>query len=335
MASSNSLRVITLPNGNSSFAANLFLAVDVNSSGNPVLPSAGGSIVGVVQNDDAINLNDPISIGFIGASQWYAGGTVASGNVLKTNASGQCVACNATDIAAGSGTARCIQGASSGQVAIALLGTMGVANSYVGGDETVTSGNLSAYTVTSYISVTGTQAYTLPNGVVNGQRKRIECSVASTTPAGTLTITTPFTGEQATYFFDFVGQMIELEWRAATGWHIVSKRRAGTAAAGAIVVGTTNIGGSDLHSEQNLSVTGTVASSLANGNVPGERVYFYVTTAASTPSGKITGAFLTKLGVTSTGWGQTTAITTTGAYVGVEWDGAAWREILPTAVAAF
>ena len=53
--------------------------------------------------------------------------------------------------------------------------------------ETVTSGALSLYTELSYMSVTGTQAYTLADGLYVGQKKYCRCTVAASTPDGTLT----------------------------------------------------------------------------------------------------------------------------------------------------
>lgn len=318
--------------------ASIGCGVTVDSNGNAVLPSAGGSIIGVLYGLSGTGTAAVVRTPCDGAVMLQYGGTVTLPATLKVNASGQFVSASAGDIAAGSGVAQALDGGSSGELHAGILFGGAGAQTAIGGDETVTSGALSASVDVSYLSVTGTQAYTLPNPTFAGQKRSIECSVAATSPAGTLTITTPFTGEQATYFFDTVLQRIDFVAKTISagvfGWHLTAKRRVGNTLA-ALVVGTATIALSDLHEFQNLSVTGTVASALAAGNMPGERMYFYVSAAASTPSGTITGTFQTKVGGTSVAWGHTTPINATTAYVGVEWNGAAWCEVLPSTTAAF
>lgn len=85
--------------------------------------------------------------------------------------------------------------------------------------ETVTTGAISVLTRTSLISVTGTVAYTLADGIFEGQRKSIRCSVAATTPDGTITPTTLAAG--TTLDMDAVNESYELEWHAAAGWDVV------------------------------------------------------------------------------------------------------------------
>ncbi len=84
---------------------------------------------------------------------------------------------------------------------------------------TVTSGALGVTTRTTFLSVTGTVAYTLANGTFQGQRKSLRCTVAATSPAGTLTPTT-VTGFTS-ILFDAVEDAVELEWYTTSGWHIV------------------------------------------------------------------------------------------------------------------
>ncbi len=88
------------------------------------------------------------------------------------------------------------------------------------GIETVTSGALSLTTRHSAISVTGTQAYTLANGLYEGQRKTILVTVAASTPDGTLTPATFANGTSID--LDAVNESAELEYHAATGWNLVS-----------------------------------------------------------------------------------------------------------------
>lgn len=193
--------------------------------------------------------------------------------------------------------------------------------------ETVTSGSLSATCPISYLSVTGTQTYTLPNGIVPGQIKRIFCTVAASTPAGTLTITTPnaTTGLvcATTWFFDTVGQGMDLVWDGAA-WNALRVRRAG-GTANNVVVGTTVLTGKNLWRNYFLSVTSTVASSttkgIPDGSANGERILVSVSTASTTPSGTISlsGTLLAgtqKLAGTAT-LGTATATT---HFASLEWD---------------
>lgn len=317
-------------------SASQYCGVKIDSSGNLALPSAGGAIVGVLYTKpNALGRAGTVYGVGTGIRKLKYGGTITAGDVLKVGSDGKFSTASGPDIAAGAGVAVATVSGSSGDVGAGLLFGGAGSETLVSGDETVTTGALSAYADVSYLSISGTKAYTLPDGLYNGQSKRIECSVAGSTPVGTLTITTPFTSEQATYVFDTVGQAIIVVWRAATGWHIIGKRRAGFRAS-AIVMGTDNLAASDLHLYHNLSITGSQTSSLADGNIAGERIYFDVTVAASTPKGILTGSMQTKLGVTSASWGVTgTEITSTSALVGLEWTGAKWREVLATAVAAF
>lgn len=85
--------------------------------------------------------------------------------------------------------------------------------------ETVTSGALSVVTRTSLVSVTGTQAYTLADGTYAGQRKTLKCSVAASTPAGTVT-PAHMTGGTS-ILLDAVTEWVELEWHTG-GWVVVA-----------------------------------------------------------------------------------------------------------------
>ncbi len=91
----------------------------------------------------------------------------------------------------------------------ALLTDLGVA-------DTATSGTISLTTRTTNISVTGSVAFTLPNGTIAGQRKTLVCTVAASIPVGTLTVTTPESATgivcPSTFIFDTVGQAIDFVW---------------------------------------------------------------------------------------------------------------------------
>ncbi len=119
---------------------------------------------------------------------------------------------------------------------------------------------------TTELSVSGTKAYTLDDPEFAGQTKTIRCVAASGTPAGTLTIATPddTTGYvcPATFFFDNVGQELELTATPALKWRCTRKVRSG---AKTLTVGTTVTTGIADMSHINLAVTGTVASTSTKG----------------------------------------------------------------------
>lgn len=189
------------------------------------------------------------------------------------------------------------------------------------GRETVTSGALSLDILTSDLSVTGTQAFTLADGRFVGQRKIVSCSVAASTPLGTLTINDAFGSESTVHVFTAVGQRLELEW-TSTGWKMIAKRRAGTQVA---VIGTTVLTGYDMALLYDCQVTGTVSStttkSIPDGTVPGETMYTGCSVAASTPIGNInfTGSTLAGAAVT-----DLQAIGATTDTVTLVWTGAKW-----------
>jgi len=213
------------------------------------------------------------------------------------------------------------------------------------GVEVVTSGALALAPRTSQLSVTNTVAFTLADGTANGQTKIIECTVVSGTPVGTLTITTPLSGEGATHVFHAVGQRLVLEWttiNGSTGWHMTSKTRAGRAA---VTVGTTVLRGATANSGwdmamcYDLSVTGTVHSTgtkgIPSGQIAGERIHVDVLTAASTATGDIDITAKTTVGVAATNWGSTgtsigSAGTNTTGVLDMVWDGTAWQAVIVT-----
>ncbi len=102
---------------------------------------------------------------------------------------------------------------------LALLTDMIDEQAAAGAIETVTAGALSVSTRTSLVSVTGTQAYTLADGIREGQVKKIRVIVAATTPDGTLTPATFADGTSLD--LDAVNEYVELEWHSPDGWHVV------------------------------------------------------------------------------------------------------------------
>lgn len=164
-----------------------------------------------------------------------------------------------------------------------------------GSIETITSGAASITIPRTNLSTTGTVAYTLADGVTVGMVKTFECTVAATSPKGTLTIATPLSGEPATHVFNATSQLLELIWQTG-GWHIIRKRRAGKTIA---VVGATALTGFDLNTQYDLSITGTVTSTstmaLPDPTVGDEGISIIITcsTAATCPAGTLDGTYST------------------------------------------
>ncbi len=194
----------------------------------------------------------------------------------------------------------------------------------IGGAEVVTSGACSVDVYKTELSVTGTQAYTLADGGYVGQRKILECTVAASTPLGTLTINDAFSTQSTVHVFTAVGQLLELEW-TATGWKVARKRRAGVQP---VVIGTTVLTGYDMAAVYACSVTNTVDSTgtkgLPNGTVPGEQVIINCPTVSGSPVGSLDGVFTSIAGTAATHLQAIGAVTDN---VVLMWDGASWATI--------
>ena len=178
------------------------------------------------------------------------------------------------------------------------------------------------------LTVSGTKAYTLAAPTVAGQRKRIVCVSAASTPLGTLTVSSPDTTAgfvcSSTFQFDAVGQAVELTATAGLLWRATKIERNG-GAANDVVIGTTVLTGVNLKGVYYCSVTGTVSSTttkgIPNGSAVGEICHVAVSTAASIPSGTISGTFLTQAGGAGTTLGTMGATTNLAT---LRWNGTAW-----------
>lgn len=203
-------------------------------------------------------------------------------------------------------------------------------------DSVSTAGAVDLTQYETQLSVTGTVAYTMAAPTVAGQKKRLTCVLAASTPLGTVTITSPddTTGfvVPSTMIFTAVGQSVEFVATAALKWRVQSLRRAGTQI---LVVGTTVTTGMVLPMNYSLSVTGAVSSAVSasrgipNGLIPGEIVVVSQSTAASIPVGNIEGLFLTLANASATdlqAWGATTDTVT------LQWTGARWLVIANSGV---
>jgi len=83
-----------------------------------------------------------------------------------------------------------------------------------------TVGEIDVTTPVSFISVTGTTTFTLPAGTT-GQVKILVCTVATSTPAGTLTPIASANDGYDTIIFNEVGQSATLIYENS-GWIVIS-----------------------------------------------------------------------------------------------------------------
>lgn len=86
------------------------------------------------------------------------------------------------------------------------------------GEQIAASGALAPFLPTSILAVSGTKAYTLADGQFPGQRKRIFCRSAASTPVGVVTPAHP--SNFATLTFSTANGSAELEWNG-TGWDLI------------------------------------------------------------------------------------------------------------------
>ena len=190
----------------------------------PAANTAGGVVLGVMQE----------RIDNSGGSAGDKSGEIRAG-VYKfansgTNAVGQgdigsvCYVEDDQTVASAAGGGQVIAGVveeidSDGDVWVVVGLDVATMQALITGVETVTSGALSLLTRTSLISVTGTQLYTLADGLYEGQRKTLRVIVAASTPNGTLTPATFADGTSID--LDTVNESVELEWHDTGGWRVV------------------------------------------------------------------------------------------------------------------
>lgn len=201
-------------------------------------------------------------------------------------------------------------------------------------DSLSAAGALSLSAYESQLAVSGTMAFTLAAPTVIGQRKRITCLSAASTPLATVTVTSPDTTTgfvlPSTLVFTAAGQSIELIATSGLLWRCRQLTQAGVQIA---VVGTTVLTGFVMCSNLSLSVTATVSStttkSVPNGIIAGQVLIVSQSTAASTPVGNINFTGLTLANVAATDLQAFGATTDT---VTLQWNGAAWLVIANSGV---
>lgn len=320
---------ITVPAG-SDLSAKQYYFMDV-TTGKLALAGAGTRVVGVLDNDPDAE-DKPGTLQISGVARVLAGGTITSGAGVAAASTGKAEAATGSAFVVGiSVSAATVSAGEYCEVLLTPSGAVGQA----GDIETISAaGALNPGIATTLLSVTGTKAYTLADGTYVGQRKAIECTVAATTPLGTVTIDDAHTGESTVHVFTAVGQRLGLEWRS-TGWKVVEKVRAGSQA---VVVGTTVLTGFDMCATYALSVTGTVSSedateAIPDGQIAGEFIKINTPTAATIPLGDIAITAITI--ATNAAATSLAGINATSAQASFMWNGAAWQNLsLTTATLA-
>lgn len=140
-------------------------------------------------------------------------------------------------------------------------------------------GALSLFATHHTLAVDGSDAYTLADGLYEGQEKTIRMISGASSPVGTLT----YNGN-VTYVFWFVGQWLKLRWFAGDWVKVADYIPADrgiqlVSAPGAV---------SPYVSHAVFDIDGTVALTLADGFFNGQKLTGYVIAAANTPDGTLT-----------------------------------------------
>ncbi len=319
MATQQNAQTVTIPAG-SDLSAKQYYFMDV-VSGKLSVAGDGTRVAGVLTNDpDAAD--KPGTLQYGGIAKVIAGGSITSGAGVASSSTGTAVAAAGSDFVCGISTSAGT--ISSGEIVEVLL-TGASAVGLAGETETVTSGALNPDIAESYLSVTSTVAFTLADGTRIGQRKRIEVTVAATSPAGTLTINDAYASQPTAWVFTEVGQMIEIEW-TATGWRLLTLRAAGIdAPAGATTLNMLVY----LH---NVTIADTLDWILPSGVVPGQMQSIKVAATSGSPAGTISGLFYTTAGAAT---GVDVVINAASDAALLVWNGARWvPEVLTSATIA-
>ncbi len=207
-------------------SASQFCGVDLNATGELVLPSAGAAIVGILQNDPAV-AGRAGTYQFFGITKMKLGGTVAIGDFVKVDTAGRAVTASGAEVAAGAAIGKCTLGGGINNIGAVQIMNLGVGIPSAGGalEIVALTGALSVTKRTTLLAGTGTVAYTLAAGLYAGQRKLIQCSVAGGIPAFTVTaafLDTDGTTARTTALFNAVADELESEWTGAA-WQVLTK----------------------------------------------------------------------------------------------------------------
>lgn len=310
MTAQQNPQFISVPAG-SDLSAKRYYFMDI-VSGQLSVAGAGTRVAGVLDNNpDTAGKAGTLQFG--GVAKVLTGGSITAGAGVAADASGKAVAASGSAFVCGIA----LESRGSGEYAPVLL-TGASAVGLAANSETVTSGALSPGIPTSLLSITNTVALTLADGSYVGQRKRIEVSEVSGTPAGTLTINDAFGSEPTSWIFTAVGQMIDLEW-TATGWRLLDLRAAG---ADAPAAGATPL--NLLVALHAVTVADTVDWILPSGVIPGQMQSIKVAANSGTPVGTISGLFYTTAGAAT---GTDINFNAASDSAVVVWNGSRWDPI--------
>lgn len=292
-----------------SATTNRYLLGKITSTGLNVCDTAGEMVDGVV-GCATTTTAAPLERGPITTVR--AGATFSRGAKLATNASGKAVA--ATDGQHVFGKA--LEAATAINDEVSVLWVSSFPPSLDVDSVEAVSAPGAIPTTASYVllSVDGTDALTLDDGDI-GHEITIEAIAAANTPIGTVTAN----GAQGAYgtesttlaIFNGVGQ--KATWRmTSTGWKFISGFGVETRTSGALGLPYTT---------HNLSVTNTVAFSLAAGQQIGQRKRIECTAVSGTPLGTLT------LADAYASESLTHVFTALGQAIVLEWTATGWKLI--------
>ena len=164
-------------------STSIFRGVTVDSSGNAVAPSAGGTIIGVMYGLDGTGTYASIRGFGDGLVKLQAGGTVTKGDNLKVTNTGAFITASGSDTV----VAVACTSAASGEEIVGVL--VGAATHPVGGTQAPVLGTdvPSHLARVLFVSTTGTATGALAAGFYAGQMISVVQSVAASTPVGTIT----------------------------------------------------------------------------------------------------------------------------------------------------
>jgi len=289
-----------------------------SASGALALAGAGVAVDGVYNGTGGTAAGSPASVTVDGIELVEVGGSVTNGDIVKSDASGRAVTASAGDILLGRGKGRARATASSGAVPVLLF--PGPNPAFVGGVETLTGAGAASvyYDVTEWVATS--DAGTLADGLIVGQRKIVRTIVGSTgsntlTPA-TVSANTDGGTSPASVTYTAIGQETEWEWRS-DGWKLVRIQGAGVGAVTA--ASTVNL----LHATNHATIDGTDVITLPDGYYPGQEVAIKVIAAANTPVMDVGGKFFDEDG-SADGTNVTFDAAAVGNWMRAKWSGARW-----------
>lgn len=269
---------ITLP-ANADLSSYRYRLAKVNSSGYATYcTSTGERPVGVLINKPAAQGADAsVQIGGVGIVE--AGGSVTAGDALMTDTVGRAITRTGSNVVIG---VALTSGSSGERISVALIPADGVPG---GGIEAVSSaGAISPSTYETHLTVSGPVAYTMGDGQFYGQRKRITCVSAASTPLGTVTISDVYASERSAWVFTTAGQWAEWEW-TSTGWKIVDVGQYGSE------VLTTGQTANPLCLVHKVAIADTVDFLQPVAEFAGQRSIWLATANSGTPVGTVSGLF--------------------------------------------